>query len=185
MKEKVGKFTRQLEILPAFDRRSTNPKKNYGIHGVEMRWYLIGKKGVVQFVLFTNWQLDHVEAETFGDWKSPKQENHHRALCKPMAADIGYHSPVPMFDGHNVVWPTRIIKDPKKKGLLGYKFPKIGKKPPICQFFGKPCYYDGSSSYAEVPFEALKSGGEEALWKFMEGYYADTFNTKGKTNANK
>lgn len=185
MKEKVGQFTRELIVIPAFDKRNANPKKNYGIHGVEMRWHLIGKKGVVQFVLYTGWQLDHVEKEIFGDYNDPRYEHHHRALCKPMAADIGYHSPVPMFDGHEVVWPTRIVKDPKKKPPFNYKFPKIGKKPPICQFFGKPCYYDGSSTYAEVPFNALKSGGEEALWKFLEKYYRDTFKVKGKNNANK
>lgn len=186
MKEKVGKFTRELVITPAFDRRNPNPKKDFGIHGVEMRWHLIGKKGVVQFVLYTNWHLDKNEKELFGDFGSPKYDHHYRALCKPIAADIGYHSPVPMFEGHEPIWPTRMVKDPKKKPPFNYKFPKIGKKPPLCSFFGKPCYYDGSSLYAEIVFEVLKSQGEEGLWKFMEEYYNDTFNVKkGKANVSK
>ena len=54
--EKIVKF------YPAFDRRK-DPKGNYGIHGVDMRMILKGDKGAVQFVLYTNWHLPHVQEE--------------------------------------------------------------------------------------------------------------------------
>lgn len=161
---------------PAFDKRSPNPKKNYGIHGLELRYYVKGKKGAVQFILYTNWQLPHVDKETFGDWNSPKYDHHMRILCKPMPADLGYHSPVPMYEGHEPMQPTKIKTVAKtKNNPLGFKVEKIGKVP-VCEVIGVPCYYDGSSMNAERIFDTFVTGGDIALWKELEDYYYATFN---------
>lgn len=80
---------RLIEMAPAFDRRDSDPSKNYGIHGVEMRFVLKGPEGAVQFLLYTDWQLPHVAREL----KGKGHEN------RPMPADIGYHSPTPRYDG--------------------------------------------------------------------------------------
>ena len=53
---------RIVEFNPAYDERN-NPKGNYGIHGVNLRMMLKGDSGVVQFVLYTNWHLPHVQDE--------------------------------------------------------------------------------------------------------------------------
>ena len=80
---------REIIFTPAFDRRD----KKQGIHGTEMRCYLHGKRGVVQFVLFTNWQLPHVTEEF-------KNSPHRSLLMEPIPADLGYHSYTPMYEGH-------------------------------------------------------------------------------------
>jgi hypothetical protein len=54
---------RITEFAPAFDKRDPDPKKNYGIHGVDLRMVLKGEEGAVQFVLFTGWMLPHVAKE--------------------------------------------------------------------------------------------------------------------------
>ncbi len=56
-------FEQRLEWQAAWDRRDPDPKKNYGVHGVTARWILLGPKGAIQFVVYTNWQLPNVRAE--------------------------------------------------------------------------------------------------------------------------
>jgi hypothetical protein len=67
-------------------------------------------------------------------------------------SDLGYHSKTPHFEGHE---------------------PSIES----CEFCdGKPCYYDGSSLNANDAMYALVNGGEDALWEFLDAYYATVFN---------
>ena len=46
---KENNMEREIKFLPAYDERN-NPKGNYGIHGVDLRMYLKGELGTVQFV---------------------------------------------------------------------------------------------------------------------------------------
>lgn len=62
MKEVIDGFTRAFLIRPAFDKRDADPKKNYGIHNVEMHWTLIGPLGAVTLMWHTtNLYLPSVE----------------------------------------------------------------------------------------------------------------------------
>jgi len=49
------KLERITELTPAYDRRSPDPNRNYGIHGVDLWFWLKGPEGAVQFHLMTNW----------------------------------------------------------------------------------------------------------------------------------
>lgn len=51
------KFKREITFDPAWDRRSDKPSENYGIHPVQIRFVLIGEKGAVHFVLYTDLRL--------------------------------------------------------------------------------------------------------------------------------
>jgi len=51
-------FERRVEFTAAYDKRNADPKRNYGIHGVNALFTLIGDLGAVRFVLFTSWELD-------------------------------------------------------------------------------------------------------------------------------
>lgn len=139
----VNGFTRKIEWIPAFDKRNPEPGNNYGVHCVEMRWYLIGEKGAIQFVLYTGWHLPHVLAEH-------KFNGHLTTLMKPRPADIGYHSPVPMYED---------------------QAPMSGE----CNVIGGTCYYDGSTLNAERFFDLFVKEGDEAVWKLMEGWYESQF----------
>lgn len=88
----VSQFHRKVEITPAFDKRDPNPGKNYGIHGAEIRFVLLGSAGAVQFLLYTNWMLPHVQREL-----DAKHSNH--SHCHPLPADLGYHSLTPRYEG--------------------------------------------------------------------------------------
>jgi hypothetical protein len=81
--EKITQFT------PAFDKRHTDPSKNYGIGAMQCRMILKGEEGAVQFVFSTGIHLSKVVDEY----------EHKMRHLKPMGFDVGYHSPKPTYDG--------------------------------------------------------------------------------------
>ena len=85
MKERIIEFT------PAYDKRDPEPIKNYGTHGVDIRFVLKGREGAVHFLIYTNWQLPHVIQEA-------KDKSWPQSLYEPMPADLGYHSLQPQQD---------------------------------------------------------------------------------------
>lgn len=144
----MEKFERIVKLRPAYDKRNPEPKKDYGIHGVDLLFVLKGKKGAVQFLVFTGWHLPKVQKELDEKPFNPKFPY---LFHKPMPADIGYHSPKPMYEDHKPLTKSCKILD------------------------GKPCYYDGSGLQAEKVFEILVREGSEGLWKYLEKYYNATF----------
>jgi len=139
---------RIVEFSPAFDKRHPDPKKNYGIHGVELRMILKGKLGAVQFVLYTNWQLPHVTKESRKELSPDKY-----CLFEPLPADLGYHSPKPIYEGQSAQSSS-------------------------CEYLdGKPCYYDGSGLNAHRVYEILLEKGSDGVWAELESYYKETFET--------
>jgi hypothetical protein len=153
-------FTREITFDPAFDKRDPDPKKNYGIHGVTMRAILKGEHGAVQFVLYTNWQLPHVTAEKFQREYEPINGDPHW-MERPQPSDLGYHSPVPRYDGQ-------------------------AETSDCCDYLdGKPCYYDGSSLNAKPVFDRLLAEGSKGLWEALEAYYARIFEAEPKPTEEK
>lgn len=89
-------FRRRIYLAGAFDRRDPDPRKNYGIHGMDLRFVLIGPQGAVQFVCYTGMQLPHVRKEFFH-----KRRNETYDLGASMGADIGYHAIEPRYEGQS------------------------------------------------------------------------------------
>jgi hypothetical protein len=71
-----------IEIQPAYDRRD----EGYGIGSVIFRAILKGPQGAVTFVLFTNWNLPHVQREL--DAKDVHFD--------PIPVSVGCHSRTPL-----------------------------------------------------------------------------------------
>jgi len=137
---------REVFARPAFDKRHSDPSKNYGIHGVDLRFYLKGPAGAIQFVVYTNWHLPHVQSEM----DAKPLNDFPYMFHKPMAADIGYHARVPQYEDQPMMEAD-------------------------CSVIGGPCYYDGSSLQAEGVFEIFVCGGTDALWEEMEQRYCNRF----------
>lgn len=139
----TNNLKREMVIRPAYDKR---PK--YGIHGVEMAWYVRGAKGVIQFLLYTNWFLPEVQEELDAKPRSDPRFTH--LSCHPMPADIGYHSPKPMYDGQEMFSEE-------------------------CVILGGVCYYDGSGLNAKRFYDLMVREGGEALWLALEQEYREIF----------
>ena len=141
---------RIVEFTPAFDKRNSDPNKNYGIHGVDLRMILKGNKGAVQFILYTNWYLPHVQKEL--NWKATKEGILSiECFLNPMPADLGYHSLTPHYEGQSIASES-------------------------CQYLdGKPCYYGGSGLNAERIYNVLLEEGSDGVWRELEDYYNHLF----------
>ena len=135
------KLEREIVFAPAYDKRSPIPSQNYGIGSVDMRWYVKGPKGIIQFCLSTGWLLPEVAREPG------------RTAIKPLAYDLGYHSPKPLYKGQELLEEN-------------------------CEMLGGPCYYDGSSLMADEAFAILAREGGESLWRYLEGQYEARFGCK-------
>lgn len=53
----MSKFRFECRVFPAWDRRDSDPRKDYGILGAEMFFDLLGPKGGVRLLVSTNWYL--------------------------------------------------------------------------------------------------------------------------------
>ena len=87
----LGKYRREIKMTPAWDRMT----EGHGQHGVNLTFYVIGSKGAVQFLIYTNWIL----SENPNDIMPRVSRNN----LSPMPADIGYHSKVPMWEGQEMM----------------------------------------------------------------------------------
>ena len=137
----MSNFERIIEIYPPFDKRNADPKKNYGIHGMELRFVLKGELGATHFVYYTCQHLPHVAEEL---WRNNKDKDWNP--FKGMGVDIGYHSKIPTCDGHTVT---------KNK----------------CPYTEGDCYYDGSSLQADEFTPIFLEKGTDAVWEMLEERY--------------
>jgi uncharacterized protein (TIGR02996 family) len=144
------KFVRRVDFLPAYNK----PRDKGGIGDVRMAFYLIGPEGAVQFLTFTKWYTPDVQDRFVARAvRDERTEIAVRALLCPLPADLGYHSKRPMYEGHSL----------------------MDKK---CHLLNGPCYYAGSGLNAQRYFELLVTQGSNAVWKELEGYYANVFEGK-------
>lgn len=104
-----------------------------------------------------------------------------RCFFEPMPADLGYHSPKPMYEGQLPMGAEKFDFDHKEtlKGAAGdIQIPTrvlTGTFTP-CQYLdGKPCYYDGSGLNAERIYEVLVAEGSAGVWRELRAYYDETF----------
>lgn len=137
---------REIIFNPAWDERSDNPSENYGIHGVNMCWYVKGERCAVQFIVYTNWHLPHVEKELDSEHNSQFPHLH----CHPQPVDVGYHSPIPMYEEQ-----TSLREN--------------------CEFTKGNCYYGGRNLDAQELFKLLVEKGSEAVWVKLEEEFVKMF----------
>jgi len=146
-----GGFERIIEFSPAWDKRSDVPGKNYGIHAVEIRFVLKGKKGAIQFLVGTDWYLPHNQKEIGGTIRGINSISERQ----PRGWDVGYHSPKPMYEG------------------------QVSMNEGCPYLDGKDCYYDGSGLRADEWVDKyLLKEGSDAVWRAMEREYVRVFGSE-------
>ncbi len=77
---------RIIKFKPAFDKRDSEPSKNYGIHNMEMFMVLKGPLGAISFTVYTGWYLEHLDIKDF----------------KPQGGCICYHSPHAQYEDQSI-----------------------------------------------------------------------------------
>ncbi len=147
----MSEFKKITTVRLPFDRRHENSSKNYGIHGLDIWFILVGPKGAVQFAVTFPIYLPHVDAEyrtKFPGWEERK---------KISGIDVGYHSPHPMYEGQ-----TQMETE--------CEYVEGGK-----------CFYDGSTlatdPWIKQIFSVRGDAPEKLLWEKLEQEYKDRFET--------
>lgn len=139
-------YEKTVSIEPAYDLRSKEPGKNYGVHCCELRFTVKGKSGAVDFVVYTGWHLPNVLA----GFKQDCTPETMGTILSPMGVAIGIHSHKPR-DG-------------------------IKKVSNACEILGGECYYDaGSALRAGEWMQRLIAEGSGWLWEALVKEYEDTF----------
>ena len=135
------RFERKIAFVPAFDKRDLDPRKNYGVHGAEIRFTLrdTETKDVLCFVLYTNWMTRDVQVET--DARYPGGSFPYM-FHKPQPAGCDLH----------------LAKKPNVD-YASYR--------EHCELTGGECWCDGTAITDDL-FYTLVEQGEEAFWAFME-----------------
>jgi len=153
----------KILFLPAFDRTDPDPKKNYGVGDLGIKFLVIGNKGIVEFDLSTNWYFDYVmdrRVEWIKDLVQQKKENFliKHVLCpKPM--DLCYYSSVKVFEDDCYFENGLHFLENKSLVYYGYK------------------YMDEKENMVahDVAYWRLIKQGEDALWQYLEEYYYEVF----------
>lgn len=71
---------REIRFTPAYDKRN-DPDGNFGIHGVDIAFFLSGPKGGAEFEIMTNWYL-------------PQNRSPGTKIVEPFGAGITYHAKI-------------------------------------------------------------------------------------------
>lgn len=138
---------RIIRFFPAWDKRAPAPAKNYGIHGVEVAFVLRGSAGAVSFVISTNWQLPHVQAER--DSRPPDPD--------PRLWYF-FHKPNPAYVSYHAIERRHEYEDECER----------------CEWLdGEPCYIDATYTGADPVFERLLREGDEGVWAALEELYRE------------
>lgn len=156
--EPAGEFTRRIDFLSAFDKRSDNPSKNYGIGAVRMVFLLIGEKGAVQWMIGTGWYtasaVTHLAGFPPSGFDKPR----------PSGWDLGYHAKAPKYEGQSPMGHCHVLAE----GDCFYDGSSLNAELPIEGFLA------GGLDYLWPKLEALyRSTFEDAPWPFdLEGMEA-------------
>lgn len=182
---------RITKIRPAYDKRSDDPKKDFGIHCMQVFMVLKGKLGAVHFTWSTGIFLEETEKrlakEGHLNWEK-LGEDHYFSVAKAQGYDVGYHSLKPLNEYQKKEGPRWRMKLVKRKAddsgmttmekAANMRWKKLGKGPVVCEWLGKPCYCDGSAMRAEEWFNILKAEGSDKIWDMMEKEYKLLFGKK-------
>ena len=156
---------RIVKFYPAWDRTDPDPKKNYGVRDIDLRFLVVGKDKAVEFQLSTNWYLEHVmkkrlEAMKHDVWVQ-KDDFLLKTFIAPYPLDVCYYSPKRLSED-DAEWEDGL----SDKSIISCA--------PI--FYGYK-YEEEESGYRspEHAYHLLLEKGEDDLWEYLENYYSEVF----------
>ena len=141
------KLERGSTIRGSYD--GTSHPRNFGIHGMELVFWVKGSKGAITIRIFTNWWLPHLQDKmlklaTKGYPFDPLVE-----LMGPKIVDISYHAKEPQYDEQYSI--------------------------DNCEFTDGKCYCGGSSLWGDEWLPGFLHGGSEWLFERMKDEYRHRF----------
>lgn len=154
---------RKIFFFPAWDRTDPDPKKDYGVNDLELRFVVLGDGKAVEFQLHTGWYQPHIMDRRYQEIKQGiylgNKDYLVRRYINPFPADVCCFSINDLGEDSTYF-----------EGGLDYLFDHV------------PCYYsykyDEENSGMYSPDHALGllvEKGDETLWQYLENYYRECF----------
>lgn len=135
--------------------RPAYASKRYGVHNMEVEFWVRGPKGAVSLRMYTHWYVPEEQQRSFEVQSKYPWEP--KDLMQPNIVDVSYHAHAPMYESDY------------SRGS--------------CYILGGPCYSDGSSLYGNECFrEGFLRGGSEWLFARLEEEYAFRFDGGPRPN---
>jgi hypothetical protein len=131
---------REVRVLPAYDLRH---KPDYGVGSAKLLFLLRGRKGVVQFLVYTGWHLSSVVEDFRTQYGPPPVSDWRRA----QPVDLGEHAYLPQYPGQAPFTEACDVLN------------------------GARCYYDGTSHGAEELYWRMIAEGDAAVWEVLQQRY--------------
>lgn len=142
----MSELNRKFWIRPGYDMRKNTP--NYGCHGVELHFAVIGDKGAISLTIMTDWFPSTIE------WRDDSQTKFKQT--QPWVTDVMVHSRTKFYpDEPELEWQGTHIAECK---ILD----------------GAECWCDGTS-LNEAWTEGIINGGSDWLWDKLEARYRHQF----------
>jgi hypothetical protein len=126
--------------------RSPDPRRSYGVHGMEIRWYLRGPKGGAWVAFSTEWIPGDL---TPGHGLMPPGFPPREPSQYPDGCGLGWCGLVPQYEGHEPTTDAGCLLIP-----------------------GGTCYTDMSYTGSDPVAVAFTERGEAAVWEALEDCYA-------------
>lgn len=153
----------KIIFFPADDRTNNKPELNYGVNDVNIKFLVIGKRGIVEFDLHTNWYLPHVMERRLlylkMDVRSGKKDFLLMSWISPGPFDVCYMSLIQMSED-----------DTFFDGGLDYVFDH------------QPCFYGYKYEKEEnglwttyYVYDGFIREGDSFVWNYLEKYYQEVF----------
>jgi hypothetical protein len=142
----MSELVREFFANPAYDKRDLEPTKDYGVGGILMNFVIKGDHGAINFVLSTNFVLP----QTLEFWQKKKEITKQIDLSYWLRpnTDLCFHGLKPKYEGHK-------------------------SHNDCCWMPGKECYVECDSFGGDEAYQALLTGGSEAMWQYMEKRYRE------------
>jgi len=164
IRNKDSWLERRIEFNVGYDHREFPEECGGGGHGqsgMDMRWVLSGPLGAVQWVVhMVNWVPGNVRSIKGVEERLPVSlvPCMQHGLGDLYATDLGYHSPIELYEGQYHTEPGK------------------------CEYLpGQDCYYDGSGLNAEPLLEAFLNHGPMAVWAALARYYNDVLSERNNS----
>lgn len=138
-------FQRAMQFGVGYNCDARGPR-SHGVHGMELRFYLLGPRGATQFVMSTDWVPGKLSPGHGLPPLGSALSDRARRLY-PMGMDLGYHAYKPQYDGQ--------------------------LKMPDCHLLDGDCFYDGSGLNADRVMNRFIEGGEPVIWQELIAYHEE------------
>jgi len=167
MIQEINGFIRKIVFFPAFDKTDKDPKKDYGISDVEIRFVLLRAGKGVEFSLSSNWHLPHIFDRRMDAIREDILVGKERFLWERFAKE---------FLQEVCLWDAFHVREDGDDWIEFDTFNRLSYLDSLHP--NKKVWYYWLPDREKVIWTSFLTDGEDAIWNGLESIYNENFSTK-------